>query len=212
MKFLLALLSATLLLSCSGNDQYAVKKDSTTDSAAVKETTIKGITNHAPEMYDTAFVRALSESQFATKYTLEKDKIIMDDSINILFNDEFVLNKEYTLEGCREQRCFVLKVKRISNTEISYVLDETMAGGQPYTLKGNARIGVGFILGSETDESEGDDPMAYEAMEYRNNYGCEICFRIGNTPDAKLHARIVKTCEDGSDNLSLEESPDLISK
>lgn len=212
MKFLLPLLSATLLLSCSGNDQPADKKDSANDSTAVKEAAIKGITNNAPEMYDTAFVRALSESQFAGKYRLEKDRIIMDDSLSVVFNDDMKLNTEYTLEGCRGDRCFVLKVKRISNTEISYVLDETMAGGQPYTLKGNARIGVGFILGSETDESEGDDPMAYEAMEYRNNYGCEICFRIGNTPDAKLHARIVKTCEDGSDNLSLEESPDLISK
>jgi len=92
------------------------------------------------------------------------------------------------------------------------VLDETVEGGQPYTLKGNARISVEFILGSEMDESEADEPMAYEAMKYKNNYGCEICLRIVTTPYSKLHARIIQTCEDGSDNLSLEESPDLIEK
>lgn len=53
-------------------------------------------------------------------------------------------------------------------------------------MKGNARISVEFILGSEMDESEADEPMAYEAMEYKNNYGCEICIRTVTTPDAKL--------------------------
>jgi hypothetical protein len=212
MKIFAPLICATLLLSCSGNDKNADKKDSAMDSVAVNATSFKNITNNAPEMYDTAFVRALSESQFANKYTLEKDRIIMDDSLNVIMNTDLVLNQEHTLQGCRGDRCFVLKVKRVSNTEISYALDEKVAGGQPYTLKGNARIGVGFILGSEMDESEGDDPMAYEAMEYHNNYGCDLYIRIGRTPDDGLHARIIKNCEDGSDNLSLEESPDLIGK
>jgi hypothetical protein len=212
MKIFAPLLCTALLLSCSGNDKTADKKDSATDSVAVNASSFKNVTNNAPEMYDTAFVRALSESQFANKYMLEKDRIIMDDTVKVVFTEDLALNKDYKLEGCRGDRCFVLKLKRISNTEISYVLDETVAGGQPYTLKGNARIGVGFILGSEMDESEGDDPMAYEAMEYHNYYGCDLYIRIGRTPDDGLHARIIKNCEDGSDNLSLEESPDLISK
>lgn len=160
----------------------------------------------APEAYDTGFVTALLRSNLATKYVLDQDAMTADGE-KITFRSDLKLNQVYTLKGNVGEKTFSLIVKRISNTTISYKLDESVKNGQPTTDEGKANLAPSFYLGSELDEdTEGN---TYPADVYTRDNGCVLDIRIGLDEKGKVCAKLIRQCEDGSDNIDLDASPFL---
>lgn len=160
----------------------------------------------APEAYDTGFVTALLRSNLATKYVLDQDAMTIDGE-KVTFRNDLKLNQVYTLKGNVGEKTFSLIVKRISNTTISYKLDESIKNGQPTTDEGKASLVPSFYLGSELDEDpEGN---TYPADVYMRENGCVLDIRIGLNENGKVCAKLIRQCEDGSDNIDLDASPFL---
>ncbi len=160
----------------------------------------------APEAYDSGFVQALLKSNLATKYVLDKESITIDEE-KITFRNDLKLNQVYTLKGNAGEKTFMLIVKRISNTTLSYKLDESIKNGQPATDEGKANLAPSFFLGSELDEDAGGN--TYPADVYSRDNGCVLDIRIGLDEKGKVCARLIRQCEDGFDNIDLDASPFL---
>lgn len=191
--------------ACSGEPTTLTGKADSANAPAGPDTIV---VNNAPEMYSTRFIDALRKSGIANKYTLEKNIIMRDDTVESYFYDYLELNKEYVLKGCADSTCYKLNVTRISNTTVRYVLEAIVGKGSPVFSLGEADLSPGFMLASENDEAE--DGESYEVSEYVDLSTCNLAIRIGRTGGDNLKGRITRHCENGTAEITLENSPFLV--
>lgn len=205
---LLRLLGLALVLAAPACSDETESHSDKVDSANVSTGPDTIVVNNAPEMYSTRFIDALRKSGIANKYTLEQNIIMRDDTVESYFYEYLELNKEYVMNGCVNSTCYKLNVARISNTTVRYILEERVGKGNPVVTQGEADLSPGFMLASENDEAE--DGESYEVSEYFDLTDCTLAIRIGRTGGDNLKGRITRHCENGTSEITLENSPFLV--
>ena len=158
----------------------------------------------APEAYDSGFVNALLRSNLATNYILDHDAMTVDGE-KITFRNDLKLNQVYTLKGKAGENAYTLIVKRVSNSTITYNLEESKMGKSLATAEGKASLAPAFYLGSELDEDE--EGNTYPADVYSHEGACMLDIRIGLDEKGAVSAKLIRQCKDESANIDLDNSP-----
>lgn len=167
------------------------------------EVTIKNATD-IPQ----SFINALKEQDSGSKFTLDAGHLIVDDSAPIAFPQFLEKEKWYQFRSRKESLMYSLEVKRIDYARVAF---RFVAFDGPDRLENTVRVAElppYFYLGAESDVDDRTG-VSYMATEYLGTVNqCEYAFRIGEE-NGKLMARVIKTCEDESKNLGLEDIPTM---
>ena len=159
--------------------------------------------------YSERFLKDLSESTVASSFFLGKDGVIKINDTDEVKVPSFLTVKDwYRFRASNGDLQYSLEVQRQDFVKVVFryvVFDKATR------LENTSKVvelGAHFFLG---DESDIDDRTkeSYLSTEYRGTDGsCEYALRIGGEVGA-LKAKLIRTCEDGTQDISLEDAPTL---
>lgn len=160
--------------------------------------------------YDKAFINELA--QYKEPLQLN-DNHIVAGADTIYFPEDLPLNKTIDFKATKDQKNYLLSIKRTSLTNLTYAFKLMDEKDKLLDAKsGTAILGSLFFLGSETDNDTKTGEV-YGSYEYWDkNSDCWFALRIGHEKDAqgKQRAMVKDGCEDkNKQTLKLDKCPTL---
>jgi hypothetical protein len=159
--------------------------------------------------YDQTFIDELIHYNEPIKLI---DNYIITGKDTTYFPTDLPLNKEIYFKGIKAEQHFLLTVKRVNQTSLTYDFEIIKDNETVDYKRGKAILGSMFFLASENDEDSqtGD---GYGSSEYRDKANdCWFAIRIGIGKDdnGKQRAMLNYGCKDKSKQaLNLDECPTL---
>lgn len=137
------------------------------------------------------------------KYELKSDTIITDDKYVNNFRQVLPDNKEVILKGEKKGNKYLLKLRQVKHTTISYDFEFVDNKGNKIKESGLADLSPSFMLAAEGDND--DDGGGFWCSEYWTyKHDCLFSIRIG--PKDNMIKGKVTGC---NDNLDLDNCPTL---
>lgn len=130
------------------------------------------------DQYSEEFVTEL-DTKFEDLYTsidLEDNLLILDKRDTMYFPEEPVMEEIYTLKASNKMWISELTVERINQTSIKFNVAFTDRLGYKIAEKGIATLSPSFILGSESDDINGE---VYYLVYVHRDGNRNIAIRLG---------------------------------
>lgn len=143
--------------------------------------------------YSKIFLQNLKNSKLEDLYksiNLKDSLVILDNKDTVYFPERPKLKKMYFLKSSNRMWVSELRVERINQTSIEYMVAYTDRLGYRIEEKGIANLNPSFVLGSEIDDVNG---IAFAANEYSESDGKRfISIKLGveDNSDSLLMGRV----------------------
>lgn len=159
-------------------------------------------------LYSVEFVNEL-DSNFENVYksiVLEEDHLILDKRDTVYFPRKPEIGRVYVLKSSNRMWISELTIERLNQTSISYSVAFTDRLGYKIVEKGIATLKPSFMLGSETDDINGE---LYYLVYIENVGNRSIAIRLGveEATDSLLLARIAIKGIDRCSIIDLDKLP-----
>lgn len=160
--------------------------------------------------YSSVFLLDLKKSKLEDVYKsiyLKDSLVILDNKDTVYFPAKPEVKKMYFLKSSNKMWISELRVERINQTSIEYMVAYTDRLGYRIEEKGIAHLNPTFVLGSEIDDVNG---IAFAADEYSDNDGKRyISIRLGVSDDSDsiLQGRVFIKGIDRCSIIEMEKLP-----
>ncbi len=238
-KLLIFIFVSLMFLSCKSdkNKKQLIKKESSSEKveALIKTTTenIKSKSKTEHEIgtqnkteqkeaivivknksdYSEKFINGLKKMNGFGDFELTDNLLILKNKDTIEFPNKPEINKQIVLTAIKENLAIALKIKRINQVSIEYIIEMTEFGKSSFKSNGIAEISSGFFLGSESDTYEATGTSYFSTSYQNENDECYTYIRLG-TQDGNscLLGKIIKNCNGKIKDIDLENFPTLREK
>ena len=160
--------------------------------------------------YSSVFLKDLKNSKLDDVYksiNLKDSLVILDNKDTVYFPTKPEVKKMYFLKSSNKMWISELRVERINQSSIEYMVAYTDRLGYRIEEKGIANLNPTFVLGSEIDDVNG---IAFAANEYSDNDGKRyISIRLGveDDSDSLLLGRVFIKGIDRCSIIEMEKLP-----
>ncbi|WP_237274930.1 hypothetical protein [Tenacibaculum ovolyticum] len=219
-----------MFLSCISNNYKKQKTEKTNNFKKIETSTksekIKAETEHKTATqkevtvvvknkhdYSENFIKGLKKIVGFGDFELTDNFLILKDKDTVEFPDKPKINKQIVLTAEKDNLAITLKIKRINQVSIEYIIDMAQFGKSTFKSNGIAEISPGFFLGSESDTDNATD-ISYFSTSYENvNNKCFTYIRLGTQEESPLLlGKLIKNCNDQIKEINLENFPTLREK
>jgi len=163
--------------------------------------------------YSEKFINGLKKMNGFGDFKLTDNFLILKNKDTIEFPNKPEINKRIVLTAIKDNLAIALKIKRINQVSIEYVIEMTQYGKSSFKSNGIAQISSSFFLGSESDTYEATG-NSYFSTSYQNENGeCFTYIRLGTQDKTPyLLGKLIKNCNGKIKEINLENFPTLREK
>lgn len=236
-KILSFIFISLMFLSCKSdnNEKQKIEKVSSTEKVETptksENTKSKSKTEHKIETqnnfeekeavvivknksdYSEKFINGLKKMNGFGDFELTGNFLILKNKDTIEFPNRPEINKRIVLTAIKDNLAIALKIKRVNQVSIEYIIEMTEFGKSSFKSNGIAEISSGFFLGSESDTYEATGNSYFSTSYQNENDKCFTYIRLGTQEDASyLLGKIIKNCNGKIKEINLENFPTLREK
>lgn len=163
--------------------------------------------------YSEKFINGLKKMNGFGDFKLTDNLLILKNKDTIEFPNRPEINKQIVLTAIKENIAIALKIKRINQVSIEYIIEMTEFGKSSFESNGIAEISSAFFLGSESDIYEATG-TSFLSTSYQNESNeCYTYIRLGTQDrNSYLLGKIIKNCNGKIKDINLENFPTLHEK
>lgn len=212
MKQTIYILTLTLALFSCGNqkaEKMTIKNSVDTLVSVSSNEQQQNIFIKDKSQYDQTFINGLADFNGPIKLI---DNYILTGKDTTYFPIDLPLNKEIYFKGIKAEQYFLLSVRRVNLTSLTYDFEIIKDNETVDFKRGKVILGSMFFLASENDEDSqtGDSYGSFEYWDKSNDCWFALRIGIGKDYNGKQRAMLKYGCNDKSkQTLSLDECPTL---